>query len=161
VIYGIWEAVFLGICLISLILGISRGGLRSLTFFSAHLFPCVLALVFSPWAGALFTAKTSLPLNSLFFVFLVFYLIPMILLTQLFRMLYFKKIRGAAPGKLKGGSRLAGIPAGLLAGAFFSLLLTWLLLLQPWIALEKIYALGGTVFTYAAEILQIFMRFYV
>ncbi len=157
--YGIWEIAYLAICLLSLVLGWLRGGLRTFTFFSAHLFPCVLALVFSPWAGDLYVGKTSLPLGSYFFVFLLLYLIPMVLLTQLFRVLYGKKPGGGRKISLPG--RLGGFFAGLATGAFFSLLFTWILILQPWIGGDKIYALGGTLFTHAAAILQVFMRFYV
>jgi hypothetical protein len=160
VIYGIWEGLFIVILLTSLILGILKGGFRTLTFFSAHLFPFVLALVFSPFLGELFITKSGIGLNSLFPIFLLVYFFPMLLLTQLVRVMYRKTNRDPKkkPSFLSCGS---GFIMGILTGALFSFLFTWLILLQPWVHSEVIYGQGGTVFTHVAGLLQYFMRFYV
>ncbi len=159
-IFAPWEGLFLGVILISLILGTRKGGLRTMTFFAAHLFPFVFALVFTPSVGELIAEKAAISLSSWFPLFVPVYLLPMIILTQLFRVLYKKSLSGM--GEKKGlVFRMGGFLMGLLTGVFFSLALTWLLLLQPWISRDLIYRWGGTVFNHAALLLQVFMRFYV
>ncbi|MDC7222166.1 MAG: hypothetical protein PQJ60_00425 [Spirochaetales bacterium] len=159
-IYGLWEGVFLLIILTASFLGRWKGGLRTLTFFSGHLLPCVVALIFTPWLGALFIEKTGIGLGSLFPVFLLVYLFPMILLTQLLRVMYVKtKIANFA--KKSFAWRLGGWFMGLVTGVYFCLFFTWLLLLQPWVGADVIFSLGGTLFSHSASLVQIFMRFYV
>ena len=159
-IFSVWEGFFLVIILAGAITGTAKGGLRTMSFFSAHLLPCVAALVFTPSLGGIIVKKAELSLSSWFPLFLAVYLLPMVLLTQLFRALYAKS-RSASPVKPGFSFRAGGFFMGLLTGAFFCLLLTWLLLLQPWVSDELIYGWGGTVFTHASRLLQVFMRFYV
>ncbi|MDC7220095.1 MAG: hypothetical protein PQJ59_09155 [Spirochaetales bacterium] len=159
-IYGIWEGVFLFIILLSAFMGRWKGGLRTLTFFSGHLLPSVFSLVFTPTLATLFTAKTEIALPSLFPVFLLLYAVPMILFTQLLRVMYIKtKVYDLSKKSFKW--RLGGWFMGMLTGVYFSFLLTWFLMLQPWISQDSVFSSGGTIFSHTAALLQYFMRFYV
>lgn len=158
-IFRLWDFLFLAILFISTLVGIQKGFLRSLSFLSAHLFSAVLSLVFATAVGTWVTAKLNVTLGSHFPSFLILYLLPMIFLTQLFRAMYKRNTLGKP--QVSGIGHFGGFFIGLILGSFFSLLLSWILLLQPMVAVETIHSLGGTLFSRAAQLLQFFMRFYV
>jgi uncharacterized membrane protein required for colicin V production len=116
----LWDILFLIILFFCLIMGIRKGFLRSLTLLSAHLFSCSLALVFSPTLTGLFNKYLEENLITHFPAFILIYLIPMILLTQLFRVMYKKNIQ--KNGKLISISgRWGGLVTGAASGGFLLL----------------------------------------
>ena len=156
----IWEVCFILIILLFTILGTVKGFLRTLTLLSAHLFSCALSLVFSPALTELFNRYMNWDLTTHFPSFTLVYLFPMILLTQLFRVMYKRNIQKNGR-QITFSGRMGGFVTGLILAAFFCLLFTWILLLQPLISVESIYSMGGVVFNQSAHLLQYFMRFYV
>lgn len=153
----LWEILFLLILVPCLILGALKGFLRMVTLLAAHLFSCTLALVFSPDVTRVVNDRMDWDLNTHLYSFLILYLVPMILVTQLFRVLYGK----AEKGPLLPPGRAGGVVAGTLLGIFFCLLLSWVMLIQPFVPLGVVFSLGGFLFSRTTRILQFFMGFYV